>query len=47
MAASLLEELREHLEDIENYLLALAVIILIYTVCARATWVEVYFYTRH
>jgi hypothetical protein len=47
MAESLLEELREHLEGIENYWLALAIIILFFAVFAGATLIGVYFYTRH
>lgn len=43
---SLLDELRIYLEGIENYWLALAVIMLAFAVIATLTLFGVYFYTR-
>ena len=46
MANSLLDELREHLEGVENYWLYLALVILGLTAVAIVILTGVYFYTR-
>lgn len=44
---SLTDELRIYLEGVENYWLALAVVMLAFVVIATMTLFGVYFYTRH
>lgn len=44
---SLLDELRIYLEGIENYWLAIAIVIFFFTIIGSFTLVGVYFYTRH
>ena len=46
MSKSLLDELREHVEGIENYWLALAIIMLFSLFASVLTLFGVYFYTR-
>ena len=46
MAKSLLDELREHLERVENVWLTLAITIVSLTVLAGLTLFGVYLYTR-
>lgn len=43
---SLLDELRIYLEGVENYWLAMAVVLLSFAVIASATLFGVYIYTR-
>ena len=47
MAKSLMDQLQEQLEGVENVWLALAVIMLFLTLTAGLTVLGVYFYTRH
>ena len=44
---SLLDELRLYLEGVENYWLALAIIIIFFASLAGLTLAGVYMYTRH
>ena len=46
MAKSLLDQLREHLEGVENYWLYLAMFVLGLSAMAALTLTGVYFYTR-
>jgi hypothetical protein len=44
---TILDELRIYLEGVENYWLAISIVILFFTVIGSLTLVGVYFYTRH
>jgi hypothetical protein len=46
MAKSLLDELREHLEGVENYWVMFATILLFFALIAGLTLCGVYLYTR-
>ena len=46
MSKSLLDELREHLEEVENYWLYLAIVVIGLTVLSILTLTGVFFYTR-
>ena len=46
MNKSLLDELREHLEGVENYWLYLAIVVVGLTVLSILTLTGVFFYTR-
>ena len=46
MSKSLLDELREHLEEVENYWLYLAIVVVGLTVLSILTLTGVFFYTR-
>jgi hypothetical protein len=47
MAKSILDQLREHLEDVENTFLYLLTIMFFFAVIGALTLVGIYFYTRH
>ena len=47
MSRSILDDLREYIEEIENYWLALAMIIGFFAIIAVLTLFGVYVYTRH
>ena len=44
---TILDELRIYLEGVENYWLALAIIIIMLIIFSGLTLLGVYFYTRH
>lgn len=46
MSKSLLDELREHLEEVENYWLYFAIVVIGLTVLSILTLTGVFFYTR-
>jgi len=47
MSRSILDDLREYIEEIENYWLALAMMIGFFAIIAVLTLFGVYVYTRH
>jgi hypothetical protein len=44
---SLLDEIRTYLEDVENYWLALSIVIALFIVVSVVTLFGVFLYTRH
>lgn len=47
MAKSILDQLREHLEGVENTFLYFLTIMFFFAVIGALTLVGIYFYTRH
>jgi len=47
MAKSIIDQLREHLEEVENAFLYLLMMMLFFAVIGALTLVGIYFYTRN